>query len=288
MAKLSEGIYEKHGTSFRTLTLTDGGCSITVAPERGGMMISMKKGEEEYVWLRDRNFESTERPRCAVPILFPCCGAPKDGVHIFSGKGYPMENHGLADLVAWNVKRADDSAVELELKENGLTRFVYPFPFRLVQKYELNGPKATLTLTVENTGSETMPFSVGYHPYFRISDIENVTFDVHAETAGKAWHSELVPMREAAAFRHTDASEQMINMRGVKSPMILRDSGNGHTVRLDFDEKFTNAVLWEQEAESFIAMEPWNGWPNSVNEPGRHEELAPGQTMTFIWSITID
>ena len=95
-------------------------------------------------------------------------------------------------------------------------------------------------------------------------------------------------MREAAAFRHTDASEQMINMRGVKSPMILRDSGNGHTVRLDFDEKFTNAVLWEQEAESFIAMEPWNGWPNSVNEPGRHEELAPGQTMTFIWSITID
>ena len=47
------------------------------------------------------------------------------------------------------------------------------------------------------------------------------------------------------------------------------------------------SVLWQQDAESFVCMEPWNGWANSVNEAGRHIELAPGASKTFAWSITI-
>ena len=35
-------------------------------------------------------------------------------------------------------------------------------------------------------------------------------------------------------------------------------------------------------------MEPWNGWANSVNEEGRHIELAPGETKEFKWSVTIE
>ena len=55
-------------------------------------------------------------------------------------------------------------------------------------------------------------------------------------------------------------------MTGVKSPMRFTDSGNGHKVTVSFDESvFTNGVLWQQDAESFVCMEPWNGWANSVN-----------------------
>ena len=68
----------------------------------------------------------------------------------------------------------------------------------------------------------------------------------------------------------------------------LTDSGSGHTVEVAFDESvFTNGVLWQQDAETFVCMEPWNGWANSVNEAGRHIELAPGASKTFAWSITI-
>ena len=62
---------------------------------------------------------------------------------------------------------------------------------------------------------------------------------------------------------------------------------NGHKVTVDADESFTNGVLWQQDAENFVCMEPWNGWANSVNEAGRHIELAPGTSKTFAWSITI-
>ena len=77
-------------------------------------------------------------------------------------------------------------------------------------------------------------------------------------------------------------------MTGVKSPMRFTDSGNGHKVAVSFDESvFTNGVLWQQDAESFVCMEPWNGWANSVNEAGHHIELNPGESKEFKWSVTI-
>ena len=35
MAKLTEGVYEKYGVSYKTLTLTDGDYALTVTPEKG-------------------------------------------------------------------------------------------------------------------------------------------------------------------------------------------------------------------------------------------------------------
>ena len=83
MSTLTTGTYEKYGASYKTLTLTDGEYAFTVTPEKGGMATSFTKNGDEYLWLRDKNFESTDRPRCGIPILFPNCGKPDDGVHHF-------------------------------------------------------------------------------------------------------------------------------------------------------------------------------------------------------------
>ena len=79
MSKLTAGTYEKYNAKYSTLTLTDGEYALTVTPEKGGMATSFTKSGEEYLWLRDKNYESSDRPRCGVPILFPSCGKP-DGV----------------------------------------------------------------------------------------------------------------------------------------------------------------------------------------------------------------
>ena len=182
MSTVSNGTYEKYGVTYKTITLTDGAYALTVTPEKGGMATSFTRNGEEYLWLRDKNFESTDRPRCGVPILFPSCGKPDGGVHLFDGAAYPMEVHGFADLLPWQVKTAADDAIELTLAPNGLTKFVYPFDFLLTMRYTLAGPRAELALTVENTGTKPLPFSVGFHPYFGVSAVENVTFDIKAAT----------------------------------------------------------------------------------------------------------
>ena len=290
MSILTNGTYRKYGASYATLTLTDGDHALTITPEKGGMATSFTKAGEEYLWLRDKNFESTDRPRCGIPILFPNCGKPDGGVHLFGGTPYPMEIHGFADLVPWQVKKADDEAVELTLAPNGLTKFVYPFDFLLTMRYTLAGPTATLALTVKNTGDKAMPFSVGFHPYFAASDLDNVRFAIDAATCSENAKGEQPAAVQPITLTRKEGSADSIRLlTGVKSPMVFTDEGNGHKVTVAFDEAaFGKGVLWQQDAERFVCMEPWNGWANSVNEEGKHEELAPGQAKTFAWTITIE
>ncbi len=71
--------------------------------------------------------------------------------------------------------------------------------------------------------------------------------------------------------------------------MSFTDKGNGHKVTVDADESFTNGVLWQQDAETFVCMEPWNGWANSVNEEGKHTRCwSPMRPLTSEWTITIE
>ena len=77
-------------------------------------------------------------------------------------------------------------------------------------------------------------------------------------------------------------------LTGVQFPMTFTDKGNGHRVTVDADETFDKGVLWQQDAENFVCMEPWNGWANSVNEEGKHEVLDVDEAMTSEWSITIE
>ena len=289
MSTVSNGTYEKYGVSYKTITLTDGAYALTVTPEKGGMATSFTRKGEEYLWLRDKNFESTDRPRCGVPILFPSCGKPDGGVHLFDGAPYPMEVHGFADLLPWQVKTAADDVIELTLAPNGLTKFVYPFDFLLTMRYTLAGARAELALTVENTGAKPLPFSVGFHPYFGVSAVENVTFDIKAATCSdNAKGEQPAAPAQITLTKKPGSADSIRLMTGVESPMIFHDAVSGHTVTVDFGDGFGNGVLWQQDVESFVCMEPWNGWANSVNEEGRHIELNPGESKEFKWSVTIE
>ena len=53
--------------------------SPVVGSEQGGI-------RPVQMCIRDR----CNRPRFGVPVLFPSCGNPDNGVHLFDGKAYPM------------------------------------------------------------------------------------------------------------------------------------------------------------------------------------------------------
>ena len=71
MSTIQTGTYEKYGVRYGTLTLKDGAYALTVTPEKGGMATSFTKDGEEYLWLRDKNFESTDRPAAVSPFCSP-------------------------------------------------------------------------------------------------------------------------------------------------------------------------------------------------------------------------
>ena len=289
MAIITEQVYQEGGACYPQIVMKDENAAVTITPSKGGMITSMTLDGEEFSWLRKPNFNLVERPRCGVPILFPNCGTPDNGVHIFDGKAYPMENHGFADLLPWDVEEITGEGVTLTLAPTALTKFLYPFDFDLSVTYNLVGNTVIITTTVGNNGEEDMPFSLGFHPYFAASKLENVDFDIQAKTCGQ---DPKAPQPAAPAkitlTRQEGADSSVRQLTGVTSPMIFTDKGNGHKVTVGFDDAFTNAVLWQQDAETFVCMEPWNGWPNSLNEEGKHEVLAPGEYWTCTWSITME
>lgn len=268
---------------------TDAGATATIVPQRGGMLTSFTKDGEEFLWLRDGNFEQPEeRPRCAVPILFPACGRSPEAGNVFDGKAYPMEIHGLAQLFAWEVvgqDTLDGASLTIRLVSNAETRKSYPFDFCLTFTYVLEGTSVQLLQTYENKGETAMPFSFGFHPYFSVSDVRNLTWHLHAKTQENPETGARAPAPETVDFPY-DATQTQRNYHDVESPMAFHDSKTGHTVSVYFDAHFTHAVLWSQCPLGFVCMEPWNGVPGSLATEN-HEMLAPGEGLTAEMSIVI-
>ena len=125
------------GACYEQYVITDPAAktALTITPERGGMITGFTLDGDEYIWTRRPNFSECNRPRFGVPVLFPSCGNPDGGVHLFDGKAYPMECHGFADLCAWEVESVGPDGVTLILESTPLTKFLYPFDFTLLVNY---------------------------------------------------------------------------------------------------------------------------------------------------------
>lgn len=270
-----------------TLADTDAGTTAVIVPEKGGMAVSLTKGGEEFCWLRHPNFEQPERPRCGVPICFPVCGPTPDEGNEFLGARYPMTVHGLLHSVPWHYDGEDThdgASLTVAVHDDAETRKSYPFAFRVRVTYTLRGTKLCVAQTYENTGSEAMPFSFGFHPYFSITHVDNLVWDLRAENVRDAATGALTPF--AGVDFPYDADQTTRHYAGVQSPMSFLDKGNGHRVTVAFDRHFTNAVLWQQGAERFVCMEPWNGYPGSLR--GAHETLPAGESLHAEFTIEWD
>ena len=137
VTKTTQGAYTAY-----VLADTGAGTTATVVPEKGGMGTSFTKNGDEYSWLREPNFSQPERPRCAMPVLFPMCGRAPQDANIFGGKSYPMIIHGIVHSMPWQVVETgetDGASVTVRVTDNAETRESYPFAFSVTIRYVLRG-----------------------------------------------------------------------------------------------------------------------------------------------------
>lgn len=124
VTKTTQGAYTAY-----VLADTGAGTTATVVPEKGGMVTSFTKNGDEYSWLREPNFSQPERPRCAMPVLFPMCGRAPQDANTFGGKSYPMIIHGIVHSMPWQVVETgetDGASVTVRVTDNAETRESYP------------------------------------------------------------------------------------------------------------------------------------------------------------------
>ncbi len=75
--------------------------------------------------------------------------------------------HGDGWLSDWAVETATGSSATLALRH--VADAAAPWDYLARQTVALDGRRLVLTLSVENTGRDTLPFGLGWHPYFPLT-----------------------------------------------------------------------------------------------------------------------
>ena len=107
----------------------------------------------EHVWQADPDVWGYH-----APILFPHCGKVVDGKIEAKGGIYESSQHGFARLMEHDFVDQTKDTIVLELCSNAETLAKFPYEFRLVSTFTLEGDTVHHTLTVENLDAEKLPF----------------------------------------------------------------------------------------------------------------------------------
>jgi galactose mutarotase-like enzyme len=262
--------------SDNTHTLRGGSLTATIKAH-GAELCSLKDGTTEFIWQA-----GPEWPRHA-PLLFPIVGRLAKDELRHRGKTCRMTQHGFArdSRFAW-AERGERRCV-LVLEDNETTRALYPFPFRLTAIYTLDDAGLDLTLTIANTGKETLPASIGGHPAFNWPLQAGLAKESYALTFASA---EASPIRRLDGGLLRPATEPS-PVKGAVLPLseslftddaVIFDRIESHAVRYAAPSGpwlkmswrgFRELGVWSKPSGApFLCIEPWRGYASPAGFDG--------------------
>lgn len=279
----------------------------------GAQLMSLRKGESEYLWQGDYNWW----PRRA-PILFPIVGVLKDGEAESAEGTISLARHGLARLNQFEVVEQSPSSVTLRLKSTEETRKAYPYDFELKLIFSVAGDTLTQTYEITNPANVVLPFTLGAHPAFNIPipSVEATSLDQYHLLFTRSWTSYGPSITDKGLCDYTTPQrlivdsdtlslswelidrEKTITLEDVPDRRITLATSTeapseAHGIQMDF-EGFDYLGIWSAAPGCpFVALEPWCGIADTVDCDGIFEHkpgimcLEPEQSITKTLSVKV-
>ena len=261
----------------------------------GAQLMSLRKGESEYLWQGDSNWW----PRRA-PILFPIVGVLKDGEAESAEGTISLARHGLARLNQFEVVEQSLSSVTLQLKSTEETRKSYPYDFELKLIFSVAGDTLTQTYEVTNPANVVLPFTLGAHPAFNIPipGVEASSLNHYHLLFTHSWtsygpsitdeglcdyttpqrlivDSDTLPLSWELIDREKTITFEDVPDRRITLTANAETSSETHGIQMDF-EGFDYLGIWSAAPGCpFVALEPWCGIADTVDTDGVFEH-KPG------------
>ena len=288
--------------------------SLTVSIDAmGAQLMSLQKGESEYLWQGDSNWW----PRRA-PILFPIVGVLKDGKAESAEGTVSLARHGLARLNQFEVVEKSDSSVTLQLKSTEETRKSYPYDFELKLIFSVDGDTLTQSYKVTNPANVVLPFTLGAHPAFNIPipGVEAASLDQYYLLFTHSWtsygpsitddglcdyttpqklivDSDTLPLSWELIDREKTITLEDVPDRRITLVANAEASSEAHGIQMDF-EGFDYLGIWSAAPGCpFVALEPWCGIADTVDCDGIFEHKPgiispePGQSIAKTLNIRV-
>ncbi len=233
-------------------------------------------------------------------ILFPFPNRIEDGVYEYNGVKYqcpinePSVNnaiHGMVydkpfDLIESELYDRRAKIILSYVSDGKLPGFPFPFELRLVYRISFHGA-LSLSFEVINTGNQSFPYGMGWHPYFHTNDLNKASFSFASQNF-YACDNRSIPINT----KDSELSEEF-----TMGENTFDDAFSLNTARCDFNtDKYnlslgfkypegTYLQIYTPEHRQSIAIEPMTCIANSFNNKIGFTELAPGKTDT--WRIDL-
>ncbi|MFY8021836.1 MAG: aldose 1-epimerase family protein [Bacteroidia bacterium] len=269
--------------------------------KKGAELCSVKDKltDYEFIWQADPQVW----PRYA-PVLFPFVG--KSALNQFShcGKLYEMGQHGFARDHEFEINELYTDLVSFSLKGDAQRFPQFPFPFIFNIIYQVIGDDLKISYTTFNPGSDTLYFSVGAHPGFKlpVSNLSQYKLEFEAEENLEThllkdglFTGETLVL--ASASKELQLNKEIFEkdalvFKGLHSKKLsLKHLHSNYSIEMEFDG-FPFMGIWAKVPnEDFICLEPWHGLADQHHFKGDLSEkegiihLAPGETHELSYTI---
>lgn len=287
------------------LTLENAILRVTINP-KGAELTSIfhKENGIDYCWSADAAFWGK-----SSPVLFPIVGALKDNRYTFDGKSYSLPRHGFARDYVFEVEKQEAESLTFLLKSNVDTLAVFPFEFEFRLRYTLTNNQLSVSYLVDNTGGNTLYFSVGGHPAFAVPLTEDTTYndyflEFNQQETFARWplaDGGLIGLNPETMLDETTKMplskelfyEDALVFKGLKSTnIVLKSDKTPHQLSFDF-EGFPFLGIWAAKDANFVCIEPWCGIADSENhnqeltQKEGIETLGVNKTFERTWSVSV-
>ena len=237
-----------------------------------------KKTELEYLWQPG----GETWPHSSL-LLFPNPGRIAHDRIIVGGKVYPAMMHGFASTMPFAVTEYTQTRLVMELKDDAYTRKYFPYAFRLVVEFRLEGERLVQEFRVVNADDKPVYYCLGAHPGFYCPIGLNEPAEDYALVFDRPQKLNLLHMQENTRLTTGEETPYLNGETTIalgdhffdNGPMLfggmdagtvtLRSEKSGRFVEFGI-EGFPNLCLWGVPTQmSLIAIEPWIGTSDRVD-----------------------
>lgn len=225
-----------------------------------------------------------------APVLFPNVGRYYKDHCLINGKIYQCGQHGFARDREFICTEKTNLSITHLLTSTAETEKKYPFRFALSITHQLCGKDITIIWKVFNKDKQTIYFTIGGHPAFRVPVLPGTSRDQYFLTFSgqKELTYCLLDLSTGTAFpdktrtlslkdgtcpidTHMFDNDALVFDNGqiTKAGIALPDGSPYVELRC---EGFPNFGIWSSSSESpFVCLEPWMG---RCDNSGFEDELS--------------
>ena len=245
--------------------------------------------------------KQTDHWNRVAPNLFPIVGRLKDDSYTLNEKAYHLSQHGFARDREFEVVERSETEVRLRLISDAQSLEIYPYSFVFDVCYSLTETGIMVSYETQNTGTETMYYSVGGHPAFHLSEpLENyyLEFDEaiqleREELTGSYFSGE---SSYYGVSTHLNLGDELFEndafvLKDPEFKSVCLKHQNGETLVQMSCDSWTAIGFWTKKGAPFLCIEPWWGWADHLDSSRKLEEKAgirklnPGENERLSYSI---